>query len=66
MSDWPGDVAPLPHAATEDRLRARLAGMVAHCSTPDCPGDYRYPPPGRGHIPGCTYPFAAPDEESDR
>ena len=29
MSDWPGDTAPLPHAAPEDRLGARLVGMVA-------------------------------------
>jgi hypothetical protein len=26
--DWPGDTAPLPHAVAEDRLGARLAGMV--------------------------------------
>lgn len=24
------------------------------CATPDCPGDGRYAPPGRGHIAGCT------------
>lgn len=29
MSAWPGDTAPLPHQAPEDRLAARLAGMVA-------------------------------------
>lgn len=23
------------------------------CSTPDCPGDGRYSPPGRGHVSGC-------------
>jgi hypothetical protein len=25
------------------------------CSTPKCPGDGRYMPPGRGHLPGCAH-----------
>ena len=39
MSDWPGDTAPLPHAAPEDRLGVRLAGMVGEpvrVVTPRC------------------------------
>lgn len=27
-----------------------------NCSTPGCPGDPRYPAPGRGHLSTCHYP----------
>ena len=28
----------------------------ARCSTPDCPGDWRYAAPGRGHTAECKHP----------
>ena len=30
------------------------------CSTPGCPGDPRYPTPGRSHLANCTHPRPAP------
>src|SRR5690606_32346728 len=31
------------------------------CDTPGCPGDSRYPAPGRGHVEGCKYPAVPSD-----
>lgn len=43
-----------------DDLRAALADtpdreITRQCSRPGCPGDGRYVPPGRGHLPGCLH-----------
>lgn len=37
---------------SEDR---RTEAEARKCSQSDCPGDGRYQPPGRGHLPGCQH-----------
>jgi len=32
-------------------------GGYFECETPGCNGDGRYAAPGKGHLPGCRYPF---------
>lgn len=51
------EVAP-PSQTSEDRGRGhslRTEPERRRCSQPDCPGDGRYMPPGKGHLPGCIH-----------
>jgi hypothetical protein len=44
---------PMDAVAIEQGRRTEAERRV--CSQPGCPGDGRYQPPGRGHLPGCLH-----------
>lgn len=43
------------HTADYDAGRRRTKAEARRCSQEGCPGDGRYQPPGRGHLPNCQH-----------
>lgn len=56
-TDWKAFAQDALAPDSADRMRTRLRESLQpdqwRCSTPDCPGDPNYAPPGKGHLPGC-------------
>lgn len=55
-----GDEVPfllgkLQEAVERARAERRTENEARKCSQSGCPGDGRYAPPGRGHLPGCKH-----------
>jgi hypothetical protein len=46
--------------------KCKRAPAPEGCPTLDCPGDWRYAAPGRGHLPECHYPLPAPEGQVER
>lgn len=47
------DLTPMDALAVTQGLRTEAQRRV--CSQTGCPGDGRYQPPGRGHLPDCQH-----------